>query len=75
MAAKKTQNQDCNACWQALEEMCPSSMARFISFLYSIITAYAVYLAFVKNNGFNLGGFLAASIMPLVYIPWKLSGQ
>ena len=44
-------------------------------FVMSLITAYAVYLSFVKNNGFNFAGFLGASLAPMIYIPWKLAGK
>ena len=54
---------------------CPSNTGRIIAFVMSLITAYAVYLSFVKNNGFNFAGFLGASLAPMIYIPWKLAGK
>ena len=42
-----------------------------ISF-HSIFFAFALYLSFKLNNGFQIGSFIAAMLFPYIYIPYVL---
>jgi len=42
-----------------------------ISF-HSIFFAFALYLSFKLNNGFQITSFIAAMIFPYIYIPYVL---
>ena len=41
--------------------------------LYFIIMLFAIYLSFLCNKGFDLGGFLMAIFFPYIYILYKLA--
>jgi hypothetical protein len=44
-----------------------------MSFLYFVIMLFALYLSFLCNNGFDIGGFLMALFFPYIYIIYKLA--
>lgn len=46
-----------------------SRTGQIISFFWSILGLFAIYLAFKCNNGFNLGHFVAACCFPILYVP------
>jgi len=43
------------------------------SVILMILSAYAIFLSFKCNKGFNLWGFLGALFLPMFYIPYKLA--
>jgi len=45
------------------------------SLIYGLMTLFALYLSFLYNGGFDIGGFLGAIAVPFVYIPYKLAEQ
>ncbi len=54
---------------------CPTIPKVMSSLIYGLMTMFALYLSFLYNGGFDIGGFLGAMILPFVYIPYKLSEQ
>jgi len=50
----------------------PSNTTKIISLFWSLVTFFAIYLSFKCNNGFSLGGLLAALIFSPFYIAYKL---
>jgi len=50
-----------------------SSVSTIGGFLYTCLAAYAIYLSFKCNGGFNLMGFLGALIFGPFYIAYKLA--
>ena len=47
-----------------------SQMWRIIHFVFVSIS---LFFAFKRNSGFDLGAFLAAVIMPYIYLPYALA--
>ena len=61
-----------NETWTTLKKENSSSSRISIGYvLLMILSAYAVYLSFKCNKGFDLGGFFSALIFPMLYIPYK----
>ena len=50
-----------------------SKKTYFVSILYFVVVMFALYLSFICNNGFDLGGFLMALFFPYIYIIYKLA--
>lgn len=52
---------------------CQSTMSTILSLCWTILMLIALYLSFKYNNGFDLGGFLAACCCSPFYIAYKLA--
>jgi len=49
-----------------------SPMRMFISFFWTLVTFFAIFLSFKCNGGFDFGGFLAACCCGPFYVAYKL---
>ncbi len=54
---------------------CPTIPKVMSSLIYGLMTLFALYLSFLYNGGFDIGGFLGAIAVPFIYIPYKLAEQ
>lgn len=50
-----------------------TTLSILLSIFYFVLTSVAVYMSFRRNEGFNLGSFLAALIFSPVYIAYALA--
>jgi ABC-type polysaccharide/polyol phosphate export permease len=41
-----------------------------LSFVHFIVVLFAIYVSFNCNDGFNFFSFLAALVMPYIYLIW-----
>ena len=45
----------------------------FMGILHFVASMFSLYLSFLCNNGFNLGGIIISLIFPYIYIIYKLA--
>lgn len=45
----------------------------FLNVLYFVMTVYAIFMSFRRNNGFHFGSFLAAVLFTPLYIVYTLA--
>jgi hypothetical protein len=48
-------------------------METLVTFFWSLVTIYAIYLSFKCNNGISVTGFLGALIFGPLYVAYKLA--
>lgn len=48
-------------------------MPSLFTLIHFILAIFALYLTFLCNNGFSLGGFIFAICCPWIYVPWILA--
>jgi uncharacterized Tic20 family protein len=43
-----------------------------LSIIHSVVVLFAIFVSFNCNNGFNFLSFLAALVMPYIYLAWVI---
>jgi hypothetical protein len=64
---KQQPNPDCSACPKS------NTLQTIISFFWTLVTIFAIYLTFKCNKGFNFGEFLLACCCAPFYVAYKLA--
>jgi hypothetical protein len=65
-------NVDAEKIVKKMEENKSTITRTILSIVHSVVVLFAIYVSFNCNNGFNFFSFLAALVMPYIYLAWVI---